>query len=196
MPTDSDADDRSDMEALVGGEDLALNRIMGRHREKIFHYLIRLLQDEQEALDLAQETFVRVYVSRHKFKLENRFTSWMYAIATNLARDRVRWLARHRNVSLEAPVGSSEGTLADSLKETRLPPNESLEREERVNQVKAALSEIPEELRTPLVMVEYEGMSQAEIAAILNCKPKAVENRLYRARKLLREKLSRVFTAA
>ena len=195
MATESDAEDTSDMEALRDGDDLALNRIMARHRDKIFHYLIRLLQDEQEALDLAQETFVRIYVNRHKFNAKNRFSSWMYAIATNLARDRMRWLARHQSISLEAPMGSSESTLADSLKETRLAPNESMEREERVNQVKTVLAQIPEDLRTPLILVEYEDMSQAEIAAVLNCSAKAVENRLYRARKLLREKLSRLLAA-
>ena len=196
MATECDAEDTSDMQALRGGDDLALNRIMARHREKIFHYLIRLLQDEEEALDLAQETFVRVYLNRDKFNPKNRFASWMYTIATNLARDRMRWLARHRNVSLEAPVGNSDATLSDSLKETGLTPNESLERDERVNQVKKALAEIPEELRTPLVMVEYEDMSQAEIATVLHCTPKAVENRLYRARKLLREKLSLFLSTA
>ena len=111
MATECDAEDTSDMQELRGGDDLALNRIMGRHREKIFHYLIRLLQDQEEALDLAQETFVRVYLNREKFNPKNRFTSWMYAIATNLARDRMRWLARHRNVSLETPVGSGDATL-------------------------------------------------------------------------------------
>jgi RNA polymerase sigma factor (sigma-70 family) len=195
MATECDAEDTSDMQELRGGDDLALNRIMGRHREKIFHYLIRLLQDQEEALDLAQETFVRVYLNREKFNPKNRFTSWMYAIATNLARDRMRWLARHRNVSLEAPVGKGDATISDSLTQTGPAPNESLEREERVNQVKEALAEIPEELRTPLVLVEYEDMSQAEIAAVLNCTPKAIENRLYRARKLLREKLSRFLSA-
>jgi RNA polymerase sigma-70 factor (ECF subfamily) len=190
MATECDAEDTSDMQTLRGGDDLALNRIMGRHRDRIFHYLIRLLQDEEEALDLAQETFVRVYLNREKFNPKNRFSSWMYAIATNLARDRMRWLARHRNVSLNAPVGNSEATLGDSLQENRLAPNESLERDEQINQVKEALAEIPEEIRTPLVLVEYEDMSQAEIATVLNCTPKAVENRLYRARKLLREKLS------
>jgi len=195
MVTECDAADTSDMQALRSGDDFALNRIMGRHREKIFHYLIRLLQDNEEALDLAQETFVRVYLNREKFNPKNRFSSWMYAIATNLARDRMRWLARHRNVSLEAPVGNSEVSLADSLKENRLAPNESLERDEQITQVKEALAEIPEELRTPLVLVEYEDMSQAEIASVLNCTPKAVENRLYRARKLLREKLGRLFSS-
>lgn len=195
MATECDAEDTSDMEALRGGDDLALNRIMARHREKVFHYLIRLLQDEEEALDLAQETFVRVYLNREKFNLKNRFTSWMYAIATNLARDRMRWLSRHKNVSLEASVGDGGSTLGDTLRENRLTPNESLERDERVNQVKEALAGIPEELRTPLVLVEYEDMSQAEIATVLKCTPKAVENRLYRARKLLREKLSRLLLA-
>lgn len=190
MATECDAEDTSDMQALRGGDDLALNRIMGRHREKIFHYLIRLLQEEQEALDLAQETFVRVYLNREKFNPKNRFSSWMYAIATNLARDRMRWFARHRNVSLEAPVGNSDATVADSLKENRLAPGESLERDEEINQVKEALAQLPEELRTPLVLVEYEEMSQSEIATVLNCTPKTVENRLYRARKHLRERLS------
>jgi RNA polymerase sigma factor (sigma-70 family) len=195
MATDCDAEDTSDMEALRGGDDLALNRIMTRHREKVFHYLIRLLQDEEEALDLAQETFVRVYLNREKFNLKNRLTSWMYAIATNLARDRMRWLSRHKNVSLEASIGDSDSTLGDTLTENRLTPNESLERDERVNQVKEALAGIPEELRTPLVLVEYENMSQAEIATVLKCTPKAVENRLYRARKLLRENLSRLLSS-
>jgi RNA polymerase sigma-70 factor (ECF subfamily) len=194
MATECDAEDASDMQALLGGDDFAFNRIMGRHRQKIFHYLIRLLQDEQEALDLAQETFVRVYVNREKFNPKNRFSSWMYAIATNLARDRMRWLSRHRNVSLESPVGNSETTLGESLRENRSAPNESLERDEQINQVKKALAEIPEDLRTPLVLVEYEDMSQAEIASVLNCTPKAVENRLYRARKLLRDKLSRLIS--
>lgn len=196
MATECDAEDTSDMHALRGGDDLALNRIMARHRDKIFHYLIRLLQDEEEALDLAQETFVRVYLNREKFNPKNRFSSWMYAIATNLARDRIRWLGRHWNVSLEAPMANTEATIADFLKEPRLAPNESLERDEQVNQVKEALAEIPEELRTPLVLVEYEDMSQAEVAAVLNCTPKAVENRLYRARKLLREKLGRLLSIA
>jgi RNA polymerase sigma factor (sigma-70 family) len=198
MATECDAEDAADMQALAragGGDDLALNRIMGRHRDRIFHYLIRLLQDEQDALDLAQETFVRVYLNRDKFNPKNRFSSWMYAIATNLARDRMRWRARNRNISLETPLGESEATLGESLRENRSAPNESLERDEQINEIRKALAEIPEDLRTPLVLVEYEDMSQTEIAAVLHCTPKAVENRLYRARKLLRSKLSRLLSA-
>lgn len=190
MATDSDAADTLDMQSLQAGEDLALNRLMDRHREKVFHYLIRLLQDETEALDLAQETFVRVFLNRHKFNLKNRFTSWLYAIATNLARDRIRWLSRRPNISIDVPVNpGSELTLADSLPENGPVPSEQLQQSERVQELKNALAQIPEELRAPLILVEYENLSQAEIAEILRCTPKSVENRLYRARKLLREKL-------
>jgi RNA polymerase sigma-70 factor, ECF subfamily len=196
MATECDAEEKCDMEAMREGEDLALNRIMGRHRQKIFHYLIRLLQDEEEALDLAQETFVRIYLNREKFNAKNRFSSWMYAIATNLARDRMRSLARHRNISLEAPTGSGETRVGDRLAGNCLAPDERLVREEEIDQVREALTQMPEELRTPIVLVEYEEMSQAEIAAVLNCTPKAVENRLYRGRKLLREKLNGSLAAA
>ncbi len=189
MPTDSDALDTADMQSLIMGEDLALNRLMDRHRDKIFHYFIRLLQDESESLDLAQETFARIYIHRQKFNLNQRFTSWMYAIATNLARDRMRWLSRHQNVSLHAPSPETDRTLSDTLPDPGVSPHERLEQSERVQEIKRALAQIPEDLRTPLILVEYEDRSQAEIAEILNCSPKAVENRLYRARKLLREKL-------
>lgn len=186
---DADAADRADIEALAGGEELALNRIMGRHREKLFHYLIRLLGDETEAVDLAQETFVRVFLNRAKFNPKHRFSSWMYAIATNLARDRMRWLARRKNISLDAPLGESGGTLAETLAEDKPGAVARLEGAERAEEIKRALAAVPQDLREALVLVEYEEMSQAEAADVLHCTPKAVENRLYRARRLLREKL-------
>ncbi len=193
MATELDSEDALDMEALRGGDDLALNRIMSRHREKLYHYLIRLLQDESEALDLAQETFVRVYVNRAKFNPRHRFSTWVYSIATNLARDRARWLSRHRNVSLDAPAKDSNVTLSDTLVEPRLEPDERLQQNERITEIKRSLASLPEELRTPLVLSEYEGLSHAEIGDILKCTAKAVENRVYRARQQLRQKLHHLF---
>ena len=177
------------MEALRAGEDLALNRLMARHREKLFHYLIRLLQNEGDAAEVAEETFVRVFLNREKFKAKHRFGTWLFAIATNLARDRMRWLSRHPSVSLEAPAGRSEMTLGETLPEPKLPPGAQLEQNERVQEIRAALAAIPEDLRAPLVLFEYENLSHAEIAEILECTPKAVETRIYRARQQLREKL-------
>ena len=189
MATEQDAEDALDMGALKGGDDIALNRLMARHRDKLFHYLIRLLQDEYEAVDLAQESFVRVYLNRDKFNPAHRFSTWLYAIATNLARDKIRWRGRHRNVSLDAPSPNSEATLSDTLVEPDPEPGQELERSERVSEIKQALAALPEELRTPLVLSEYEDLSHAEIGEILKCSAKAVETRIYRARQQLRAKL-------
>lgn len=184
------------MEALRAGDELALNRIMARHREKLFHYLIRSVQNESEALDLAEEAFVRVFLNREKFNSKLRFSTWLYAIATNLARDRLRWFSRHRNVSLDAVTAENERPLVDSLAEAKPQPHEQLQTEERVTEIRTALAQVPEDLRTPLILAEYENLSHVEIAQILKCTPKAVETRIYRARQQLREKLKHLLVDA
>lgn len=188
--------DRQDMDALGSGDDVALNRLMSRHGERLFHYLIRLLQDETEASELAQETFVRVYLNRQRFDPKKKFATWLYSIATNLARDQWRRRSRHPHVSLDAQSGDSDQTLANVLPAEQRSPCEELEREENAQLVRDALAGLPEDLRTPLVLAEYEEMPQAEIALALGCSVKAVENRIYRARQRLRAFLARAFLAA
>src|SRR5712691_838982 len=97
----SDEQDVLDMTELVEGHDAALNELMERHGPKLFHYLIRCLQSEEDAADATQETFVRVYKNRAKFDHGQQFSTWLYTIATNLAKDRYRHRARHPQVSLE-----------------------------------------------------------------------------------------------
>lgn len=186
--TPSDADDQSDMARLAAGHDAALEILMTRHGERLFHFLIRVLQDETEAADLAQEAFARVYLNRAKFKPAHKFSTWLYSIAANLARDRLRWRARHPHVSLDAGDDADAG-LKSSLAATAPTPPEALEQSERAAVVRRALSELPEDLRLPLVLAEYEERSHAEIAAMLDCSAKAVEMRLYRARHQLRARL-------
>src|SRR5258708_14548532 len=103
--------DIRDMTQLARGHDGALDALMERHAEKLFHYLVRSLQDESDAADLAQETFVKVYQNRKKFDLNQKFTTWLYAIASNPCRDRFRWRARHPHVSLEAKYTPNEAHL-------------------------------------------------------------------------------------
>jgi RNA polymerase sigma-70 factor (ECF subfamily) len=183
---DCDEQDARDMARLAGGQDAALNELMGRHAGKLFHYFMRSLQDEADAADLAQETFVRVYQNRGKFDPGRRFTTWLYAIAANLVRDRYRWRSRHRQVSLDAGDEHTGASLKDSLRAGELSPDQRLESEERADAVRKAVAALPEELRQPLILSVYEGLSQAEIGAILICSAKAVELRVYRARRQLR----------
>jgi RNA polymerase sigma-70 factor (ECF subfamily) len=185
-----DDQDRADMVQLVAGHDAALNELMGRHAERLYHYLLRVLQNETEAADIAEESFVRVYQNRERFKPGHRFSTWLYTIATNLARDLQRHRARHPNVSLEAEPSGPGHNLREVLPERKPNPGEALIAVERSEAVRRAVAELPEDLRVPLVLAEYEDKSYAEIAAIMNCSPKAVEMRLYRARQELRATLS------
>jgi RNA polymerase sigma-70 factor, ECF subfamily len=181
-----DAQDALDMARLAGGHDAALNDLMERHAGKLFHYLLRSLQDESDAADLAQETFAKVFHNRHKFDRRQKFSTWLYAIASNLVRDRYRWRARHPQVSLEAEGEQSEANLKDNLRAWDPTPDQNLQTEERAAAVREAIAALPEDLRQPLILATYQDLPQAEIAAILNCSVKAVETRIYRARQHLR----------
>jgi RNA polymerase sigma-70 factor, ECF subfamily len=187
-PADSDDQDRSDMARLCAGHDPALNALMDRHGERLFHYLLRQLSNESDAADLAQEAFVRVYQNRARFNPAHKFSTWLYAIATNLLRDRFRWHKRHPQVSLDAEREGT-GALRDTLPDNAASPAEQMATKERAAEVRKAIASLPEDLRTALILSEYEGLAHAEIGAVLNCTAKAVENRLYRARNHLRQRL-------
>jgi RNA polymerase sigma-70 factor, ECF subfamily len=189
----TDPQDAADMQRLVSGHDAALNDLMERHGQTLFHYLIRQLQNEADAADLAQESFVRVYQHRTRFDPRQRFHTWLYTIATNLVRDRFKWRTRHPQVSLDQPMGEGDHALGDVIPDAVPLPGEHLAATERAEVVRQAIAALPEELRTPLILAEYESMPHAEIAAVLRCSTKAVESKIYRAKVRLRERLSRKF---
>ena len=181
--------DRGDMERLAAGQDAALNDLMERHATPVFHFLCRMVGNEDDASDLAQETFVRVFRARASFRTGEKFSTWLFTIAANLARNHFRWRSRHPNVSLETEAGESEQTLGSRLPATDPAPNEQALAAERVAAVRTAVSKLPEDLREAVVLCEWEELSVTEAAAILETTSKAVESRLYRARQILRERL-------
>jgi len=181
--------DASDMQRLVDGHDAALNSLMERHSERLFHYLIRQLQNEEDAADIAQEAFVRVYQYRAKFDPRQRFSTWLYTIATNLSRDRLKWRSRHPQVSLNQTVGEGNSALADVLPDSKPLPDEVLASNERADAVRDAIAALPEDLRAAIILSEYQLLPNAEIANVLRCSVKAIESRIYRAKQRLRERL-------
>lgn len=185
----TDDPDRTDMARLATGHDAALNDLMERHSERLFHYLIRCLQNEEDAADLAQETFVRVYQNRAKFDAKQKFSTWLYAIATNLVKDRYRYRTRHPQVSLDAENEATGESFRESVPEQNPTPSEIVQGAEQAEAVRQAVEQLPEELRVPLILSEYGEHSHAEIGVILDCSAKAVETRIYRARKQLRGSL-------
>lgn len=189
--TETDALDRADMERLAAGHDTALNDLMERHAPGVFRFLCRTLNHEDDANDLAQETFVRVFQARTAFDPKRRFSTWLFTIAANLARNQIRWRTRHPNVSLDAEAGVAEEPLANTLPAAVAAPNEHALAVERTAAVRAAVGALPADLREAIVLCEWEEKTVAAAAEILQATPKAVESRLYRARQQLRAELKR-----
>lgn len=185
MPEETD--DNALMLRLQGGEDTALNELMTRWQTPLLRFIYRYVGDHHEALDLAQETFVRVYEARSRYRDNGQFSSWLYRIASNLCRNHLRWEQRHPTVSLARDDEDADGS--DALPAPGQTPSGDAERNDTARCVRETIQSLPHDLRTTVLLFEYQDLSYEEIAGVLECSPKAVETRLYRARKILRDKL-------
>jgi RNA polymerase sigma-70 factor (ECF subfamily) len=186
---DDHDDDRAAMLRLQAGEDTALNELMSRWQHPLVGFILRYVGSEAEALDLAQETFIRVFESRHRYKPKAKFSTWMFTIASNLCRNLHRWRTRHPSISLDAPDPDGR-TVADRIESDAESPADTATRGELAAAVREQIQALPHDLKTAILLFEYEDLSYQQIAAILRCSPKAVETRLYRARRILGEKLA------
>jgi RNA polymerase sigma-70 factor (ECF subfamily) len=179
--------DEECMTRLQAGDDTALAPLMQRWEGPVKRFIFRLVGNTAEAEDLAQEVFVRIYTKRAGYRPGAKFSTWCFSIAANQAKNRLRWWKRRPALSLDAWTEAG-GDAADHSA-TGAPAADKAVRRERVAAVQAAVAGLPLDLRTALVLFEYEQQPVADIAAALGCTPKAVENRLYRARQQLKQVL-------
>ncbi len=189
MDSQSDEADTLAMARLQAGDDLALNEIVQRWKTPLASYLARQLGSHDDAIDLTMETFVRIYQSRSRYGRSARFAHWLFTIATNLAKNHRRWKERHPEIPLETD-GDESLASARRLIDPALTPAQELVKKERAQAVQQAIAALPPDLRTAILLFEYQDLSHAEIGAIEGCSAKAVETRLYRARQSLERTLS------
>lgn len=176
------------IEALQAGDDSALNELINRHREPLFHFVYRYLRDEPVAREVVQETFVRVYFKVKTFEPRSLVKTWIYAIALNLCRDQSRKLAkRWHEVSLNASGPGEQPPL--ELADTGPTPGEAAGQRDRFVTLQRAIDKLPHKLKAALVLFSLEGRSQQEAAGILGTTPKTVETRVYHAKEKLRQLL-------
>jgi RNA polymerase sigma-70 factor (ECF subfamily) len=188
---DQGAEDSELMARVQAGDEKAFAVLMGRWELPVKRLIARIVFNTRDAEELAQETMVRVWQRREQFREGAAVRPWIFAIAVNLARNRLRWWRRRPSVSLQEWSEDGEiGKGGDGEKE-RGGDGGDLERKERVAAVRDAVAALPGELREALVLFEYEGLGQAEIAATLGCSVKAVESRVARAKEKLRAALGR-----
>ena len=173
------------MGRVRAGDEAALGALMERWELPVKGLIGRIVLNASEAEELAQETFVRVWQQREKYRAGAAFRPWVFAIAVNLARNRLRWWRRRPTVELhEWSATGGEGS--EGVRE-----ESALERKERATAVRDAIAALPLELREAIVLFEYEQLSHAEIAVTVGATAKAVETRIYRAREKLRTSLRR-----
>jgi RNA polymerase sigma factor (sigma-70 family) len=178
--TTTPGEDTELMRRVQMGDEAALGALMQRWELPVKSVIGRIVLNASEAEELAQETFVRLWQQREKFRPQLAFRPWVFAIAVNLARNRLRWWRRRPEVALEewtekASDARSGATVA--------------ERGERAAAVRDGIASLPTDLREAIILSEYEQMSHAEIAAAVGATPKAVETRIARARERLRTAL-------
>lgn len=188
-----DMTDHRLLEATREGEEAAFAEIVRRYKNQLTNYIYRMTNDYELAVDLAQESFVRVYAAAERYHSSYAFSTYIYRIATNLAISELRKRKRRRMVSLSSFFLSRDG--GEEPCELDLPDGKPLQDEtlvddERRNAVGRAIASLPDKYRAPLVLRDIEGRSYEEIAAILDMSEGTVKSRISRARAFLRDKLS------
>ena len=170
-----------------GGDLDSFNQLVLRWERPIYALAYRVIGREEDARDVAQETFLRAFRALSGFKGQAKFSSWLYRITLNLCRD---WIRRERRAPVaQAPEGVDLVELASEAE-----PVESIEdlvaRRELGRAVARAMAMLPEEQRTAIVLKEYHGLTFQEIADLLDCPLSTVKTRLYQGLGVLRKQLA------
>jgi RNA polymerase sigma-70 factor (ECF subfamily) len=190
-------DNQSDhalIEATKNGDESAFAVIIGRYRNPITNYLYRFLNDYEEAVDLAQETFVRVYFAIDRYHTDYAFSTYIYRIATNLAISEIRKRKRRTILSLTGlfQVDADDDTEFQPT-DTKSLPDKDLIDDERGRVIARAIATLPPKYRVPVILRDVEGKTYEEIAVILELGLGTTKSRISRARALLKEKLRNYF---
>jgi RNA polymerase sigma-70 factor, ECF subfamily len=182
------------VQRCAAGEQLACTELVAEHQRMVVQLAMNLLGDRDEALDLSQEVFLRVFRTIHRFRGQSSLRTWIYRIAVNQARNRHRfWRRRHRadQVSLDQHLASH----GDSLSAGESTPDRVLAQKELAERLQRALDHLPFDQRTAIILREIDGLSYEEIAFSLGVAVGTVKSRLTRARQALRQELREARTS-
>lgn len=182
------------VQRCAAGDEAACTELVGEHQRMVIQLAMNLLGDRDEALDLSQEVFLRVFRTIHRFRGQSSLRTWIYRIAVNQARNRHRfWRRRHRadQVSLDEHLA----THGEFVSEGDATPERVLAQKELAARLQAALDRLPFDQRTAIVLREIDGLSYEEIAFSLGLAIGTVKSRLTRARQALRLELNEARSA-
>jgi RNA polymerase sigma-70 factor (ECF subfamily) len=187
---------RTDVQLMLdvkGGDEQSFELLLQRYRAPVVNFLFRMVKSREQAEDLAQEVFIRVYRAREDYVPTAKFTTWLFRIATNLALNSLR---DHRHQKLEMSI---DAPLTDSDEGDERPfevadKHPTIEQElvenERKKMIRRAIEKLPEKQRVAVLLHKYQELDYAEIAKILSCSESALKSLLFRAYEVLRVELA------
>jgi RNA polymerase sigma factor (sigma-70 family) len=185
---DTRRDETLAFEAQQGNTD-AFAVLVERHKGRVYRTLYQVVGDEQDAQDLAQEAFLKVYRSLAGYRGDAAFTTWLHRLTVNLALD---WLRARKRRPLQVPLEPApdrEPGTAPHLVSHAEGPEEAALRDERRQQLRAAIRELPDDYREVVLLYHFHHLSYQQIAERLEAPLRTIETRLYRAKQLLKKRI-------
>src|SRR5262245_25159111 len=178
---------------FIAGNEAAFTQLVTKYKDPITNYLNVMVGDYDIAVDLCQETFLRVYKNITRYSNIYQFSTWIYRIATNLAIDEMRYRRRrgqvfYNNIWGAASRGEDDGPELE-ISDVREGPGEEVLRKESSQVLSDAIRSLPEKYRTAFILKEVQELQYEEVARILGCSAGTIKSRLHRARELLQRKL-------
>ena len=195
----NDADDHELVEACKAGDRRAFQALFQRYERKVYAVAYGFLRNQEDALDVTQEAFIKVHRYLPKFEGQSSFYTWLYRIVANLCIDHLRRAGRKKDVEFDDKLrhdGEAEAS-SDRLPVSTLgDPSKAVQNKEILDAVEASLDQLSEKHRMVIVMRELQGLSYADMAKAMNCSKGTIMSRLFHARrnmqKLLKERLEHV----
>jgi len=180
--------DYSDLQAVVDGDTEALERLIGRYKSSVYKFVYRFVLNASDASEITEDVFVKVYFKAHKYKQRASVKTWIFTIATNACKDRLRRNKKHKDVvsiyeTVDDPSGPVE--IANILPSEDSAVQDQLEENEKMQALLQIIEQLPSKYRIPFVSCNIDKKSYLECAQQLNTTVKVVEMRIYRAKKIL-----------
>jgi RNA polymerase sigma-70 factor (ECF subfamily) len=181
--------DQQLVERVQAGDKRAFDLLVGKYQHKIIGLVSRYVYDHHEAMDIAQEAFIKAYRALPRFRGDSAFYTWLYRIAINTAKNHLVSRSR-RTPDVDVDVADAEYfDGGDELRELENPEN-CLFRDELESVLKKALDQLPQDLRAALTLREFDGMSYEDIATVMDCPVGTVRSRIFRAREAIDKEIA------
>ena len=170
------------------GDRDAFDELYQKYKRPILNYIYRFIGNRSQAEDLTHEVFIRAYVNISKFKPFGKFSSWLYRIAGNLAKNHLRHASydkRASTITRQTYEGAVEFSPVDMLEDKKASPEEAAQSAEHKVLVQDAINKLAPNIKEAIILCDIEGFSYEEAAKIMKCRPMTVGSRLWRGRKNL-----------